>query len=128
MTRLLLLLTAMLFEEMFRFFPNYTEADICDYKNPENGWGFLFSDMIVSPEYYVYIFSGYIGKIIVAGVLFYSWADYRVAMWCFLILNIADMIDFCLTFSTPWFGPFPTFNHLKIGFFGLSMLYEKYGK
>ena len=126
MTRLWLLMFSLVVEELFRFFPNYSEANICDYKQPENGYGFLFSDMVVSPEYYVFIVGTYISRISVAAVLWYTWSMHRVAMYIFLVLIIVDLVDFCLTFSTPWFGPFPTFNHFKIAIFGLSMIYEKW--
>lgn len=128
MSRLLLLLGYLILSVLYQFFPNYAQAQICDYKNPENGWGFPFSDMTLSPEMWVYAFCQHIGEIILSGVILYSWNAYRVALWTFFLLHVADTLDFCLTYSNPWFNGPPTFNHIKVLLFGLSIIFEKYGR
>ena len=113
---------------LYQLFPNYEQAGICDYKNPENGWGFPLSGMILSPQNWAFAFFQHVQEIILAGIILYSWKEYRISLWTFFLLHVADTIDYCLTYSTPWFEGPPTFNHMKIAIFGLTILFEKYGK
>lgn len=128
MGRLLLMLGYLIGSTLYQFFPNYEAANICDYKNPENGWGFLFSDMVLSPQNWVYAFFQHVGEIILSGVILYSWNAYRVALWTFFLLHVVDTLDYCLTYSNPWFNGPPSFNHIKVLLFGLSIIFEKYGR
>lgn len=128
MIRLLLLMATYVISEVYKFFPNYSQADICDYKNPENGYGFLFSTMVLSPEAYVFAFCQHIIEVVAALVILISWHEYRLALWTFFALSIADTVDFSLTYSSPWFDGPPTFNHLKMGIFGLSVVLCKVWK
>lgn len=112
---------------MYQLFPNL-EAIGEPYEPPENGWGFPFGDMKLSPENWVFYLFQHVNPFLIAYVLFRVEPKYHYAMLTYVIIQFVDLVDHLLTFSTPWFDGPPTFNHLKVGIFGLSMLYEKYGR
>lgn len=127
MWRLWLILSTLVFSCLFPFFPN-TEAIGGVYELPANGWGFPFSDMKLSPENYVFGFFEHLNQFLISLVLFSVWKQYKVAMTVYVLIQFIDFADHVLTYSEPWFDGHPTFNELKVGIFGLSILYEKYGK
>lgn len=56
------------------------------------------------------------------------WAEaqkYRFALKVFLILQIADLVDFILTFNNPWFGiQWLSMNTIMLATFGLAIVKE----
>lgn len=127
MWRLWLILSTLVFSCLYQFFPN-TEAIGGVYELPANGWGFPFSDMKLSPENYVFAFFEHFNPFVISVILFSVWKKYRVAMVTYVCIEFTDLVDHVLTYSEPWFNGPPTFNHLKVLFFGASIIYEKYGR
>lgn len=127
MWRLWIIEATLVFSCLFQFFPN-TEAIGGVYELPENGWGFPLSTMKLSPENYVFAFFEHLNPFLIAIVLYSVWPQYRIAMTIYVIIQGADLLDHVLTYSEPWFNGPPTFNHLKVLIFGLSMYQERHGR
>lgn len=126
MWRLWIILATLIFSCLYQLFPNL-EAIGAPYVPPENGWEFPFSDMKLSPENWVFYLFQHVNPFLISVILLVVEKRYRIAMLTYAIIQFIDLVDHVLTYSTPWFDGPPTFNHLKVGIFGLSMLFEKYG-
>ena len=88
---------------------------------------FPFSDMVLNPQNYVYFLFEHINQILVPiGV--YLGRKYVFALLVFVGLHFIDTVDYLVTYSTPWFTIPLTMNTIKVGIFGLTILYEKYGR
>lgn len=87
--------------------------------------GFLFSDMKVTVEYYVFsIFEKFV-LIILAYIIANESTEYRNAIWIFFWLMVADLVDYLLTYSGIWFsiGELPiSMNILRSLIFGVAIL------
>lgn len=128
MWKLWVILATLVLGCVYQLFPNL-EAIGEPYTPPENGWGFPFSDMKLSPENWVFYLFQHVNPFLIAVVLFATEKKYLVAMLTYAAIQFVDLADHLLTFSEPWFDGPPTFNHIKVGIFGLSMLFEKkYGR
>lgn len=110
----LLLLTTLLFSTLFLFYV------------PTGRIGFLFSDVVLNADTYVYFLFEHIILIILAWVI-YSLTNDKI-IFLYLVIQIIDTFDYILNYGEPWFaGPF-TWNTIKVGIFGIAILYEKYGR
>lgn len=88
---------------------------------------FPFSDMVLNPQSYVYFLVDHINEILIPiGV--YLARKHTRALIVFVCIQFIDAIDYTLFYANPWFDGPPTFNHLKVGIFGLTILYERYGR
>jgi len=88
---------------------------------------FPFSDMLLNPQNYVYFLFEHVNQVLVPiGV--YLARKYVLALLVFVGLHLIDTADYLLTYSTPWFNIPLTMNTIKVSIFGLTILYEKYGK
>lgn len=88
--------------------------------------GFLFSDMMVTVEYYIFsIFEKFV-LIILAYIIANESTEYRNAVWIFFWLMVADLVDYLLTYSDIWFSidELPvSMNILKSLIFGVAILH-----
>lgn len=85
--------------------------------------GFPFSDMVLNADTYVYFLFEHIILITLAWCL-YSVTGDKIILLYFIIQTI-DTVDYCLTYGEPWFdSKVFTWNTIKVGMFGLAILYE----
>lgn len=87
-------------------------------------WGFLFSDMKLTPELWMYYFFEHLTVCILAVVILLSSEKYRTVLWLFVAIECIDLIDYCLTYGEPWFDSKITWNVVKVYLFGVPLLYE----
>jgi hypothetical protein len=127
MWRLWVILSTLIFSCLFQLFKNVDAAG-GTYVPPEYGHGFPFSDMVLSPENYVFALFEHLNAFLISIVIFKMENKYVIAMLTYCTIQFFDLADHLLTYSTPWFDGPPTFNHLKVAIFGLSMIFEKYGR
>lgn len=53
---------------------------------------------------------------------------YQLAFKVFVIIQCIEVIDYVLVYGEPWFdSKIFTWNTIKVGMFGLAILYERYG-
>lgn len=87
--------------------------------------GYLFSDMRVSLEYYIYsIFEKFV-MIILAYVIWKESDNYLPELAMFFWLMVIDLVDLILSYNSVWFriGEFPiSMNIVKCIIFGLTIL------
>jgi hypothetical protein len=92
---------------------------------------FPFSDVLITPESYLWILFGHIGVVLLALVIMELEPSY---IWCarvLLVIEIIDTLNFVLTYSTDFLtAPIPfldiplTFNIIKVTVFGLALVIE----
>jgi hypothetical protein len=116
MTGLVILWVTLVFSTLFLLF------------NIEGEYSYFpFSEMNLNPQLYVYYLFEHVNQILVpVGV--YLARKHTRALIVFVCIQFIDAIDYTLFYSNPWFDGPPTFNHLKVGVFGLTILYERYGR
>lgn len=91
--------------------------------------GFLFSDMFLSKKQWVFSFMEHLIRFVLAIVILIGSKQYRLALWTFVCIEFVEIIDYILTYGEPWFdSKVFTWNTIKVGIFGLTILYEKYVK
>lgn len=116
MERRLLLLSVLVFSSLFLSM----EGD--------NGTiGFLFSEMkLAKATWFYFLFE----KLIVVVLAYVIWTYERsVAMTVFLSISVIDTIDYILLYGEPWFdSKIFTWNTIKVGMMGTSIIYEKWNK
>lgn len=120
MSKLLLLYLTLVVGLVFLLMPNGTPVDY-----------FPFYDIELYPKTYVYFIFEKSILIILAGIIYNEATEYRQALWVFLWLLVADLIDFGLTYNTAWyhFGAVPmSMNVLKSVIFGIVILRELWKK
>ena len=88
--------------------------------------GFPFSDMVLNADTYVYFLFEHIILIILSWIIYDRTKDNIVLLY--LIIQMLDTLDYLLTYGEPWFGTILTWNTIKVGIFGIAILYEKYGR
>lgn len=89
--------------------------------------GYLFSDMTVSLEFYIWSLFEKLFLIALAYVVANEATEYREALHIFLWLVIADTADMLLSYNSIWFhiGTLPvSMNTLSVFVFGLVILKE----
>lgn len=88
---------------------------------------FPYSDMKVTPEWYIYYLLESVIIIIFAIHLRLESDEYKLYTTTFLILQIIELVDFVLTYNMTWFfikeAPI-TFNVIKVFIFGSLLAYE----
>jgi hypothetical protein len=112
MIRLWLIFITLSFSLLFMFF------------NPEGEWGFLFSEMKLTPELWMYYFFEHLIVLILAIVILIGSKEYRTTLWLFVVIEIIDTVDYCLTYGEPWMNTKITWNTVKVFVFGSSLLFE----
>jgi hypothetical protein len=91
--------------------------------------GFLFSDMVLSKKQYVYSLMEHLIRLILAIALLIGSTKHRLALWVFVCIEAGEVLDYILTYGDPWFdSKVFTWNTIKVGVFGLTILYERYGR
>lgn len=115
MTGLLILLASLAFSTLFLLFSSEGQYSY-----------FPFSGVLLNPQSYVYFLFEHINAVLVPiGV--YLARRYKRALIIFVCIQAIDTIDYTLFYANPWFDGPPTFNHVKVFVFGLTILYERYG-
>lgn len=106
----------MLLGIVFLIVPDYPPKDF-----------FPFSDMKVTPEWYVYYLLESLIIVIFAGYLVSESTEHKTITIVFLILQIGELIDFVLTYNMTWFTAYgypATYNVVKFFVFILVITYE----
>lgn len=88
---------------------------------------FPYSDVKVTPEWYAHYMSRHLVLIVFALFIYKESDKYKTALLWFLLIHIAGLIDFCLTYGFVWFtinGYEIGFNLIKIVIFMLAIAYE----
>lgn len=116
MKRLFLLWGSLMLSLAFLLFPHKGQI------------GFFFSDMVLSYKQWAYDFFEHL-ILVVYGVVILSFVkefqpQYRTSAWVFLCIQIADNVDYALTYGDPWTGSPVSFNTLKVFTFGVSIAYD----
>lgn len=115
MTTKLLLLITLVFSTLFLFYVPTGKAI------------FPFSDMVLNSDTYAYFLFEHVILIILAWII-YDVTKQRITL-LYLLIQIIDTFDYILTYGEPWFdGNILTWNTIKVGIFGVAILYEKYGR
>lgn len=94
------------------------------FVSKEGEIGFLFSDIVLKPDTYVWMLCEHLVIVGLAVVIFLQEREYKKPMAVFLGLQVIDTISWLLFYDDPlkdW--PF-TFNQLKIGIFLLVVVNE----
>lgn len=112
MIRLWLIFATLSFSLLFMFFKPYGE------------WGFLFSEMKLTPELWMYYFFEHLVVLILSIVILIGSKKYRISLWLFVIIELIDTVDYCLTYGEPWMNTTITWNTAKVAIFGSSLIYE----
>lgn len=90
--------------------------------------GFLFSDVVLSYKQWVYSLMEHVVRLIMAIAILVGASQYRTALKVFVLIEFIEILDYVLTYGEPWFdSKIFTWNTIKVGMFGMAMLYEKYG-
>lgn len=95
------------------------------FYQPVGEIGFLFSDVKLHADTYIYYIMEHVIKILLVIVIWELEKQYRVAISVLLGLEVIDLIDFILTYNTPWLR-YVSINTVKTAFFGLAVVYEKH--
>lgn len=112
MTRLILILITLIFSILFLFF------------NPVAEMGFPFSEQILTVETYFYFLFEHLTVLILAIVILSMATEYRYAFKIFVVIQIIDTVDYCLTYGGRWpFFPI-SWNIIKVSVFSLIVGYE----
>lgn len=117
MIRLLLILSTLVLSTLFLYYNGMGEM------------GFLFSDYMIPGQTWFYFLFEHLILVILAYVILTMETRYRAAAVTFLVIQIIDTIDYVLTYGEPWFdSKIVTWNTLKVGIFGIAIIYERYGR
>ena len=95
------------------------------FYRPEGEIGFPFSDMRLHADTYVYFVMEHVIKVLLVVVIWELESRYRFAITVLLGLEVIDLIDFVLTYNTPWLK-YVSINTFKTAVFGLAVVYEKH--
>lgn len=112
MARLLLLWLSLFLSLAFLFFPHTGEI------------GFMFSDMILSKKQWAYDFFEHLILVVIGAVILSYETRYKLSAFVFLCIQIADTVDYTLTYGDPWTDGPVTFNTLKCAVFGASIAFD----
>lgn len=92
--------------------------------------GFVFVDGSIRVVDYVYFLMEHVIKIILCYTIYSQAQRHRFPLLVFLVIQVADLIDFTLTFNNPWYsvGPIPVgINTLGIAIFTISVFHDERG-
>lgn len=91
---------------------------------PEGKIGFLYSDVILAADTWVYFLFEHLILVILALVIWELDSEYRIAAMTFLCIQIVDTVDYVLTYGEPWWkGPL-TWNSIKVFAYGIAFVAE----
>lgn len=114
MSKLLLLWLIFIVRSLFLLIPRVGPTDY-----------FLFSDMKLYLATHIYFIGERVTMIILALIITVESSKYRQYLQIFLLLMIADLVDYLLCYNEVWFYyyEFPvSMNMLKVTVFGLVIL------
>lgn len=112
MNRMLILFSTLAFSILFLFY----ETD--------RMWGFPFSKQVINAESWIYFFSEHFILVLLAFVIWQLEPEYKRVALVFLLIQIVDCVDYCLTYGERWTPHLPSWNILKVAIFGLSIVME----
>lgn len=115
MRNLILMLSTLVFSVLFLFY------------RPQGEIGFPFSDTVITIQTWLYFLFEHLILVILAIVIFDLSEKYKLAAFTFIVIQLIDTVDYCLTYGEPWFNSVVTWNTLKIGLFMTAIVYE-YGR
>lgn len=121
MSKLLLLYLTLVVGLVFLLMPSTSSPH--DY--------FPFYDIELYPKTYVYFILEKSILILLASIIANEATEHRQAIWIFVFLLVADLIDYVFTYNTVWFyqGIFPvSMNTVKVVIFGIVLLNEIWKK
>lgn len=90
---------------------------------------FPFYDIELYPKTYTYFILEKSILILLASIIANEATEYRQAIWVFVGLLVADLIDYFMTYNTAWFhyqGIPISMNVVKATIFGLVIINEKW--
>jgi hypothetical protein len=112
----ILLMLSLLVSVAYLFFPSHGE------------WGFLFSDMVINPQLWIFYLGEHLQSTILTVVIFILLRWLRlleVTAAVFMLIHVVDTVDYALTYSEPWFKDKTlSFNTLKTAIFGVSIAFD----
>lgn len=89
--------------------------------------GFLFSDVVLSYKQYAYSLMEHSIRFVLALAILSGATQYRTALKVFVLIEFIEIVDYVLTYGEPWFdSKVFTWNTIKVGMFGLAIIYERY--
>lgn len=111
--RVVILLTTLAFSVLYLFY------------NPSGQVGFMFSDTILSADTWVYFLFEHIILVLLAIVIVELEPRYKLSAITYLFIQLADTLDYILTYGEPWFS-FISWNMIKILIFIMAITYERW--
>lgn len=91
--------------------------------------GFMFSDMVLTKKQYAFSLMEHVIRFLLSLVILIDATQYRMALKVFVLIEFIEILDFVLIYGEPWFNSkIFTWNTIKVGMFGISILYERYGR
>ena len=112
--RLFLLFVTLGFSVLFMFY------------RPQGEVGFMFSDVVLHADTWVYFLFEHLILVILAMIIWELDPKYKMAALTFLLIQIVDTVDYCLTYGSPWIPPYLGWNSLKILIFGIVVIIEQW--
>lgn len=89
--------------------------------------GFPFSDMVLNADTYIYFLFEHLILVILSWIIYDHTKDKIVLLY--FVIQVIDSIDYVFTYGEPWFDSnIFTWNVIKVGIFGVAILYERYGR
>lgn len=116
MTRLFLLWLSLWLSLAFLLFPHTGAVH------------FAFSDIVLSRKQWAHDFFEHLILVVLAVVIVSRETKYMVSAGLFLCIQIADTVDFTLTYGDRWTDGPITFNTLKVSIFAVSIAYDYINK
>jgi len=83
---------------------------------------FAFSDEVLSYKQWTYFIGEHLILVILGGAILLYEKRFRLIAWTFFLIQVADTIDFVLTYAEPWTKSLITFNNIKIAVFLLALI------
>lgn len=123
---LFLLLSTQLISGVFTIIkdpPHYVYPDDDPYTQPF----FYLVNVEVTPNTYLYFFFQRLGWILIGSYIVYTGQRFLTALWVFLVIQAADLIDYVLSYNWVWMyiGEAPiSWNVLKCVVFMLAIANE----
>ena len=113
MIRMVLLWISLLLSLLFMLFPHSGEI------------AFMFSDIVLSKKQFAHDFFEHLILAVLAVVILSYEPKYRMTVVTFLCIQIADVVDYTLTYGDPWgSNKVVTFNTMKCTIFALVMFLD----
>lgn len=123
MSKLILLFISLILGLVFVMLPDWDGS----FMTPDPFPYFDFKIGGISYQTYAYMIAEYLVSLIFVGIIASDATKYRLSIWVFFWLVVADLIDYLLFYNAIWFywGPVPvSMNTTKVFIFGLTIFYE----